>query len=121
MVGQHSWDETYWSPDFGTDLQPANIMVSTVEAAHSETLLEPPEFSPVRWLEGRAVDDSAPKHLIATQRRRGQLDGADFSDLLVKIGDLGGGRMYPFYIDFEHGTKTHINQLYRIRNVIIDQ
>ncbi|KAF9890044.1 hypothetical protein FE257_006724 [Aspergillus nanangensis] len=72
------------------DLQPANIMVSTVGAAPSVTLLEPPEFSPVRWLEGTTVDGSAPNYLIATQRPRGQLDDAHFSDLLVKIGDLGG-------------------------------
>ncbi|KAL4733021.1 kinase-like domain-containing protein [Aspergillus similis] len=71
-------------------LQPANIMFSTVKASHSDILLEPPEISPVRWLEGSTADDSAPKYLIAMQRRRGQLDGADVSELLVKVGNLGG-------------------------------
>ncbi|PYH88660.1 serine protein kinase [Aspergillus ellipticus CBS 707.79] len=73
------------------DLQPANIMVSTEAAAHSETFLQPPEFNPARWLKGMTADESAPNYLIATQRRRGQLDSADWSELSVKIGDLGGG------------------------------
>ncbi|KAL4778592.1 serine protein kinase [Aspergillus varians] len=103
------------------DLQPANIMVSTVESARSETLLEPPEFSPVRWLAGTTVDGSAPNCLIATQRRRGQLDGADFSELLVKIGDLGGGKLRRYHIRFKLGTKAHINQLYWISNSIKSQ
>ncbi|RHZ73682.1 hypothetical protein CDV55_106006 [Aspergillus turcosus] len=72
------------------DLQPANILFSMVGVASSETLLQPPEFSPVRWLEGTKVDDSAPKYLMVTQRRRDLLDDADFSKLVVKIGDLGG-------------------------------
>ncbi|KAL4983803.1 kinase-like domain-containing protein [Aspergillus falconensis] len=72
------------------ELQSANIMVSAVGAAPCETLLGPPEFSPVKWLEGTTVDDSAPNYLIATQRPRGQLDDAHISDLLVKVGDLGG-------------------------------
>ena len=70
-------------------------MVSPIDDARNEILLEPPEFSPVRWLEGTTADDSAPNYLSATQRRRGPLDNADFSKLLVKIGDLGGGRMHP--------------------------
>lgn len=96
-------------------------MVSTVKAALSETSLEPPEFSPVRWLEGRVVDDSAPQYLVPTQRRRGQLDGADISDLLVKIGDLGGGRMRPLLHWFRTSHKNSHHQLYRTRNVISDQ
>ena len=59
-----------------------------------EALLQPPEFSPVKWLEGVTVDDSAPKYLIPSQRRRGQLNDANFSILEVKIGDLGGGRIH---------------------------
>ncbi|GLA95652.1 hypothetical protein AtubIFM61612_008502 [Aspergillus tubingensis] len=55
-----------------------------------EALLQTPEFSPVKWLEGVTVDDSAPKYLIPSQRRRGQLSDADFSTLEVKIEDLGG-------------------------------
>lgn len=58
-----------------------------------EALLQTPEFSPVKWLEGVTVDDSAPKYLIPSQRRRGQLSDADFSTLEVKIEDLGGGKI----------------------------
>lgn len=72
------------------DLQPANIMFSL--AGVNEIDLDPPEFSPVRWLEGVQADDSAPEYLIPSQRRRGQLDGADPHTLFVKIGDLGGGK-----------------------------
>ncbi|GIJ97978.1 hypothetical protein Aspvir_000086 [Aspergillus viridinutans] len=72
------------------DLQPANVLFSTVGVANSEIRLQPPEFSPIRWLEGTTADDSAPQYLMPTQRRRGQLDDADFSKLMVKIGDLGG-------------------------------
>ncbi|PKX99621.1 serine protein kinase [Aspergillus novofumigatus IBT 16806] len=72
------------------DLQPANILFSMVGLANSETHLQPPEFSPVRWLEGTVVDDSAPKYLLPTQRPRGHLDEADFSEFEVKIRDLGG-------------------------------
>ncbi|RJE23790.1 Serine protein kinase [Aspergillus sclerotialis] len=70
-------------------------MVSTIEDTRSEMLLDPPEFSPVRWLEGTIVDDSAPKYLIPSQRRRGPLDGVDFSKLVVKIGYLGGAIQNP--------------------------
>ncbi|PGH34401.1 CMGC/SRPK protein kinase [[Emmonsia] crescens] len=72
------------------DLQPANIMFSIVGAVHGETFLQPPEFSPVRWLEGVKIDDSAPEYLMTTQRRRGELEDADHTTILVKIGDLGG-------------------------------
>ncbi|QKX58581.1 uncharacterized protein TRUGW13939_05706 [Talaromyces rugulosus] len=74
------------------DLQPANIMFSVVSAP-TDDFLQPPKFSPVRWLEGVEVDDSVPRYLMATQRLRGSLDDADYSKLLVKIGDLGGGNM----------------------------
>ncbi|KAL5044810.1 hypothetical protein BDW71DRAFT_185419 [Aspergillus fruticulosus] len=72
-----------------SDLQPANILVYRVSSAQDEISLGPPEFSPVRWLDGIPVDNSTPKYLMPTQRRRGQLDGVDASKLLVKIGDLG--------------------------------
>lgn len=49
----------------------------------------------IRWLEETKVNDSTPEYLMASQRRRGQLNDADFSMLLVKIGDVGGGMMYP--------------------------
>ncbi|PYH36378.1 serine protein kinase [Aspergillus neoniger CBS 115656] len=62
------------------DLQPANILFS------------PPEFSPVKWSEGFKADDSAPKYLVPSQRRRGQLNDANFSTLEVRIGDLGGAQ-----------------------------
>ncbi|KAL2786309.1 kinase-like domain-containing protein [Aspergillus keveii] len=60
------------------DLQPANIMISTVNDESNKLPLDTPEFSPVEWLDETAVDDSAPKYLVPTQ------------ELLVKIGDLGG-------------------------------
>ncbi|GKZ31930.1 hypothetical protein AbraIFM66950_000910 [Aspergillus brasiliensis] len=55
-----------------------------------EALLQPPEFSPVKWLEGASVDDSAPEYLMPSQRRRDQLSDAHYSTLEVRIGDLGG-------------------------------
>ncbi|RAK80077.1 serine protein kinase [Aspergillus fijiensis CBS 313.89] len=61
-------------------LQPANILFS------------PPEFSPVKWLPGVVEDHSAPRYLMPAQRRRGQLDNADFSTIQVRIGDLGGAQ-----------------------------
>jgi serine/threonine-protein kinase SRPK3 len=70
-------------------------MIST---AHRDILLEPPEFSLVTWLDEMTMDESAPKYLIPSQRRRGQLDEADCSELVGKIGDLGGGRAASIYI-----------------------
>ena len=66
-------------------------MISVAETTHHEKFLQPPEFSPVKWLDGVTEDDSAPRYLMPTQRRRGQLDNASFSTLVVRIGDLGGG------------------------------
>ncbi|KAJ0422517.1 kinase-like domain-containing protein [Aspergillus carlsbadensis] len=83
------------------DLQPANIMISLNCDTRGEILLEPSEFSPVQWLDEDAVDDNAPKYLITTQRRRGQLDGAEYSELVVKIGDLGGALRAPELIHGE--------------------
>lgn len=80
------------------DLQPANIMFSL--AGVNELRLDPPELSPVRWLEGVKADDCAPEYLIPSQRRRGQLDGADPCTLLVRIGDLGGDKRYPSLYQF---------------------
>ncbi|XRM47458.1 hypothetical protein ABZX51_010430 [Aspergillus tubingensis] len=75
-----------------SDPQPANILFSVAGGTDMEALLQTPEFSPVKWLEGVTVDDSAPKYLIPSQRRRGQLSDADFSTLEVKIEDLGGAQ-----------------------------
>jgi serine/threonine-protein kinase SRPK3 len=58
-----------------------------------DTSLNPPEYSPVKWLQGIDIDDSAPQYLISSQRQRGMLDKADSSKLLVKIGDMGGGNV----------------------------
>ncbi|KAL4890865.1 serine protein kinase [Aspergillus ambiguus] len=74
------------------DLQPANVLVSAAGITNMEELLNPPEFSPVKWLKGMIEDQSAPKYLVPTQRRRGQLDNVHFSTLEVKIGDLGGAQ-----------------------------
>ncbi|KAI2852127.1 hypothetical protein CBS147321_2583 [Aspergillus niger] len=73
------------------DLQPGNIMVSVTDAmGNSEDLLEPPQLSPVRWLEGVTKDGSAPEYLMPSQRRYNQLKNVHHSRLVVKIGDLGG-------------------------------
>ncbi|GCB23852.1 serine/threonine-protein kinase SRPK [Aspergillus awamori] len=72
------------------DLQPANILFSVAGTMDMEALLQPPEFSSVKWREGMSEDNSAPKYLMPTQRRRGQLSKAQFSTLEVRIGDLGG-------------------------------
>lgn len=58
-------------------------------------MITEPEFSPVNWLPGFEVDNSAPRYLISLQRPRGMLDNTAFSTLLVKIGDMGGG-LNPF-------------------------
>ncbi|KLJ08549.1 hypothetical protein EMPG_16024 [Blastomyces silverae] len=72
------------------DLQPANIMFSVVGTVDDKPRLQPPEFSPVRWLEGMKIDESAPEYLMVTQRHEGELDNADLTKIMVKIGDLGG-------------------------------
>jgi hypothetical protein len=79
-----------------------------VGGAGSETRLQPPEFSPVRWLEGTIVDDSAPEYLLPTQRPRGNLDDVDFSKLDVKIGDLGGGMIHllPYHLNMFNNSVT---------------
>ncbi|KAL4733839.1 kinase-like protein [Aspergillus similis] len=74
------------------DLQPANILFSVAGTTNMEELLQPPEFSPVKWLKGVIEDNSAPKYLVPTQRRRGQLDNIHFSMIEVRIGDLGGAQ-----------------------------
>lgn len=55
--------------------------------------LQPPEYTPVEWLEGTEINDSAPRYLIASQRVRRALNNEDSSTLLVKIGDMGGGNV----------------------------
>ncbi|KAK9357847.1 kinase-like domain-containing protein [Lipomyces starkeyi] len=73
-----------------SDLQPANIMFSVVGTTTGDISLQPPGYSPVKWLQGVEADDSAPRYLMPSQRPRGMLDDADFSTLLAKIGDMGG-------------------------------
>lgn len=65
-----------------SDLQPADIFFSADDAT---------TFSPVEWLSGAEVEDSAPRYLIPSQRPRGMLDDVGFQRLSVWIGDLGGG------------------------------
>ncbi|RAH76252.1 serine protein kinase [Aspergillus japonicus CBS 114.51] len=74
------------------NLQPANILFTVAGSNDMEELLQPPEFSPVRWLPGVAEDDSAPRYLVLTQRRRGHFDNADCSTIEIRIGDLGGAQ-----------------------------
>ncbi len=70
-------------------------MFSLATSSDPGISLQPPELSPVKWLEGTVKDDSAPKYLIPSQRSRGALDMAEMSSLVVKIGDLGGGKSIP--------------------------
>ncbi|KAL4807891.1 serine protein kinase [Aspergillus unguis] len=70
------------------DLQPANILFT--QDCDLDEIITDPEFSPVNWLPGVEMDDSAPRYLVSSQRPRGMLDNAASSTLLVKIGDLGG-------------------------------
>ncbi|BCS12688.1 hypothetical protein ALUC_50734A [Aspergillus luchuensis] len=79
-------------------LQPANILFSMAGGTDMEALLQPPEFSPVKWLGGVTVDDSAPEYLVPSQKRRGQLSDAHFPTLEVRIGDFGGAQ-YVQYCD----------------------
>ncbi|CAG7958769.1 unnamed protein product [Penicillium olsonii] len=79
---------------FHGDLQPANILF-TLNCDLSGGMITEPEFSPVNWLPGVEVDNSAPRYLMSSQRPRGLLDNAAFSTLLVKIGDLGGDDFLP--------------------------
>ncbi|BCS14328.1 serine protein kinase [Aspergillus luchuensis] len=58
----------------------------------TEAFLEPPQFSPVRWLEGVTKDGSAPEYLMPSQRRYNQLKEVQHFSLVVKIGDLGGAQ-----------------------------
>ncbi|OJJ71272.1 hypothetical protein ASPBRDRAFT_30992 [Aspergillus brasiliensis CBS 101740] len=88
------------------DLQPANILFSVTGATDMEALLQPPEFSPVKWLEGVIEDDSAPKYLMPTQRRRGQLRKEHFSTLEIRIGDLGGAE----FTDSSHAISAQFFQ-----------
>ena len=81
-------------------------MFSIVGTRQIESSLQSPEFSPVKWLQGVEVDDSAPEYLMVSQRRRGYLDGADFSKLIVKIGDLGGGMTHPLPCQRKNLTST---------------
>ena len=75
-------------------------------------MIENPEFSPVNWLPGVQVDNSAPQYLMSSQRPRGMLDDTMFSKLVVEIGDLGGG-LNPFsdtrlsIIDYYHSYVEH--------------
>ncbi|KAJ5161603.1 hypothetical protein N7492_006995 [Penicillium capsulatum] len=71
-----------------SDLQPANILF-TVNRDLSREMMTEPEFSPVTWLPGVKLDNSAPRYLLSSQRPRGMLDNAAFSTLTVKIGDMG--------------------------------
>ena len=70
-------------------------MFTIDSAISSEMPLQQPEYIPVKWLEGIKVDNTARRYLMTSQRLRGVLDDVDFSTLLVKIGDMGGGNMTP--------------------------
>lgn len=78
--------------NFLSDLQPANILFTVNEIQCRDFLIHP-QFSPVRWLPGITPDSSAPRYLMVSQRPRGMLDDASASSLMVKIGDLGGGKV----------------------------
>ncbi|KAJ5121243.1 uncharacterized protein N7515_009204 [Penicillium bovifimosum] len=71
------------------DLQPANILF-TQNCDFTSDMFKEPEFSPVKWLPGVEIDNSAPQYLMCSQRPYGMLASASSSTLLVKIGDMGG-------------------------------
>ncbi|KAM5450613.1 putative non-specific serine/threonine protein kinase [Microsporum audouinii] len=89
------------------DLQPANIMFMDPYARIS---LSEPEFSPVEWLEGVVVDNSAPKYLLPSQRIHTALDQTNVSATVVKIGDFGGGNSISIFI------RAHMEQ----EDIIVD-
>lgn len=62
------------------------------------------------------ADNSAPEYLLGSQRRRGLLDGVEPSNLMVKIGDLGGGMICISFCRTRY-SKTHILQLPSSDNV----
>ncbi|CAG8887175.1 unnamed protein product [Penicillium egyptiacum] len=80
--------------DLWIDLQAANVLF-TLDCDLSSGMMMEPEFSHVNWLPGVAVDNSAPRYLMSSQRPGGMVDNAAFSTLIVKIGDMGGG-LDPF-------------------------
>lgn len=75
-----------------TDLQSVNILFSTAGIDQYDELLNPPVLIPVKWLEGVMQDDSAPEYLVTPQRHQARLDNIETSEILVNIGDLGGGK-----------------------------
>ncbi|OGM50898.1 hypothetical protein ABOM_000697 [Aspergillus bombycis] len=71
------------------DLHPANILF-TVNSDSPEEMLIEPELAYVHWRPGVEVDNSAPRYLVTSQRPDGMLDNTAFSELTVRVGDLGG-------------------------------
>ncbi|KAJ5090328.1 hypothetical protein N7532_009012, partial [Penicillium argentinense] len=76
------------------DLQPGNTLFTVDSDLSNESMMEQ-EFIPVKWLPGVEADDSAPRYLMDSRRPYGMLDDAPISDLIVKIGDMGGGLSHP--------------------------
>lgn len=87
---------TMKSTDLPADLQHANILFSVIGGQHKRLSLQRPKFCPVRWLEGAQPDNSAPEYLVTSQRPQGQLDDVDASIIIIKIGDMGGGKVYKW-------------------------
>lgn len=82
-----------WSQRFlhNPDLQPANILVSKKSENTAVEFLQEPEKSKVIWLEGIERDNPAPDYLLVSQRPWGLLSDITHSELILKLGDLGGG------------------------------
>lgn len=74
-----------------TDLKPANILFLTAGVRQYDELMRP-ALNPAVLLEGVERDDNAPKYLVSPQQRRVRLDSMKTSNILVKIGDLAGGK-----------------------------
>lgn len=84
------------STDLPADLQHANILFSVIGGQHKRLSLQRPKFCPGRWLEGAQPDNSAPEYLVAPQRPQGQSDDVGTSIVIIKVGDLGEGKVYQW-------------------------
>ena len=60
--------------------------------ASCDGFLNPPKFVSVEWFDGLR-DRSVPEYLMASQRGQVTFEDVDPANLLVQLGDLGGGNV----------------------------
>lgn len=58
------------------------------------------------WLDGVKPDASATQYLVVSQRPRGLLDDVSPKNLLLKIGDIGGGMILCHHRSRSEAHKT---------------